>query len=345
MDKPVNPQDEYDFTQLLGSESPEKNQLEPLIDQKIALAGLSGYPDTGGNSTQIDIDSYKAEPPEIPQLSESPADFWIALEKAGKTLLDFLGSAELAQFVQAANTVFAGAMVVSAGVLLATGVGAPVAVAALALAGGAGLAMQLPAVQAKLEAGVLALMTPVLGEKIAAQLGPLVTQGLISGLMIALLATGGSTGSAQGALDAAMGVFDTMQGIFNGLAQAYQNAAPLMEMLGINLDAKALQQMSGLFGTMGAMMPDFLKFADGLGRSLNHFLANPSPDALANFLGTLTDLPKGLAQFLDSNLFKGLGALLEASEQFLTELKDNDVITNIAGLLQILSQVANLAKA
>jgi hypothetical protein len=163
--------------------------------------------------------------------------------------------------------------------------------------------------------------------------------------MIAIVATGGSTGSAQGALDAAMGVFNSMKDVFNGIAQVYQHGGPVLEMLGINVDAKALQEMAGLFGTMGAMMPDLLKFADGIGRSLNHFLANPDMVAFNKFLGTLKDVPESIAKLMDSDFLKGLGSLLESGEKFLTDFKSNDFLNNFAGLIQLLSQGGNLAKA
>lgn len=305
--------------------------------------------DNSKGGADIDIDKYEPEKPEPPKPEEKKSNFWDSvwsgIQKGVDSVKEFLAKPEVAQFVRAANIVFAGAMVVAAGVLFATGVGAPPVIAALALAGGAGLAMQLPAVHDKLQAGVVAFMAPILGQENAEKLGPLLTQGLISGLMIAIVATGGSTGSAQGALDAAMGVFNSMKDVFNGIAQVYQHAGPVLEMLGINVDAKALQEMAGLFGTMGAMMPDLLKFADGIGRSLNHFLANPDMVAFNKFLGTLKDVPESLAKLMDSDFLKGLGSLLESGEKFLTDFKSNDFLNNFAGLIQILSQGSNLAKA
>jgi len=305
--------------------------------------------DNSKGGGDIDIDNYEPEKPEPPKPQEKKSNFWDSvwsgIQKGVDSVKEFLAKPEVAQFVRAANIVFAGAMVVAAGVLFATGVGAPPVVAALALAGGAGLAMQLPAVHGKLQAGVVAFMAPILGQENAEKLGPLLTQGLISGLMIAIVATGGSTGSAQGALDAAMGVFNSMKDVFNGIAQVYQHGGPVLEMLGINVDAKALQEMAGLFGTMGAMMPDLLKFADGIGRSLNHFLANPDMVAFNKFLGTLKDVPESLAKLMDSDFLKGLGSLLESGEKFLTDFKSNDFLNNFAGLIQLLSQGGNLAKA
>ena len=298
----------------------------------------------------IDLDNYAPEnPPEPPKPEEKKSDFWGGLwsgvQKGVDSVKDFLAKPEVAQFVRAANIVFAGAMVVTAGVLIATGVGAPAGIAALALAGGAGLAMQLPAVHDKLQAGVVALMGPVLGQENAEKLGPLITQGLISGLMIAIVATGGQAGSAQGALDATIGVFNSMKDVFNGMAQVYKSGGPLLEKLGVNVDAKALQDMAGVFGMMGTMMPDLSTFAEGLGGTLKDFLDNPDMDALKKFLSTVKDVPESLTKLIDSDFLKGVGSLLDGGEKFLAELESNDLFSNLAGLLQLVNQGANLAKA
>ena len=298
----------------------------------------------------IDIDNYAPEnPPEPPKPEEKKSDFWgdfkSGVQKGVDSVKDFLAKPEVAQFVRAANIVFAGAMVVTAGVLIATGVGAPAGIAALALAGGAGLAMQLPAVHDKLQAGVVALMGPVLGQENAEKLGPLVTQGLISGLMIAIVATGGQAGSAQGALDATIGVFNSMKDVFNGMAQVYQAGGPLLEKLGVNVDAQALRDMAGVFGMMGAMMPDLSTFAEGLGGTLKDFLDHPDMDAFKKFLSTVKDVPESLTKLIDSDFLKGVGSLLDGGEKFLAELESNDLFSNLAGLLQLVNQGANLAKA
>lgn len=294
----------------------------------------------------IDLDNYAPEnPPEPPKPEEKKSDFWSGVQKGVDSVKDFLAKPEVAQFVRAANIVFAGAMVVTAGVLIATGVGAPAGIAALALAGGSGLAMQLPAVHDKLQAGVVALMGPVLGQENAEKLGPLVTQGLISGLMIAIVATGGQAGSAQGALDATIGVFNSMKDVFNGMAQVYKSGGPLLEKLGVNVDAKALQDMADVFGMMGTMMPDLSKFAEGLGGTLKDFLANPDMDAFKKFLSTVKDVPESLTKLIDSDFLKGVGSLLNGGEKFLAELESNDLFSNLAGLLQLVNQGANLAKA
>ena len=297
----------------------------------------------------IDIDNYEPEKPEPPKPEEKKSNFWGGLwsgiKNGADSVKEFLAKPEAAQFVRAANIVFAGALGVAAGVMIATGVGAPAGIAALALAGGAGLVMQLPAVHDKLQAGVVALMAPVLGQENAEKLAPLVTQGLISGLMIAIVATGGQAGSAQGALDAAVGVFNTMKDVFNGIAQVYEAGGPMLELIGFDIDAKALKEMAAVFGTMGALMPDLSKFAEGLGGSLKDFLANPDMDAFKNFLGTIKEFPESIANLIDADLLKGLGALLESGEKFVTDFKTNDFLTNLVGILQILSQGSNLVKA
>ena len=297
----------------------------------------------------IDLDNFEPEKPEPPKPEAKKSDFWDNLwsgvKKGADSVKEFLAKPEVAQFVRAANIVFAGAMVVAAGVMIATGVGAPAGIAALALAGGAGLTMQLPAVHDKLQAGVVAMIAPVIGQENAGKLGPLVTQGLISGLMIAIVATGGQAGSAQGALDATVGVFNSMKDVFNGIAQVYQHGGPILEVLGLNVDAKALQEMAGMFGMMASLMPDLSKFAEGLGGSLKDFLSKPDMDAYKKFLGTIKDVPESLAKLIDSDFLNGLGALLEGGEKFLTEVNSSDFVKNITGLLQLLNQGANLAKA
>ena len=297
----------------------------------------------------IDLDNFEPEKPEPPKPEAKKSDFWdnvwSGVKKGADSVKEFLAKPEVAQFVRAANIVFAGAMVVAAGVMIATGVGAPAGIAALALAGGAGLTMQLPAVHDKLQAGVVAMIAPVIGQENAEKLGPLVTQGLISGLMIAIVATGGQAGSAQGALDATVGVFNSMKDVFNGIAQVYQHGGPILEVLGLNVDAKALQEMAGMFGMMASLMPDLSKFAEGLGGSLKDFLSKPDMDAFKKFLGTIKDVPESLAKLIDSDFLKGLGALLEGGEKFLTEVNSSDLLKNITGLLQLLNQGANLAKA
>jgi hypothetical protein len=163
--------------------------------------------------------------------------------------------------------------------------------------------------------------------------------------MIAIVATGGSAGSAQGALDATVGVFNSMKDVFNGIAQVYQHGGPILEVLGIDLDAKALQDMAGMFGMMASLMPDLSQFAEGLGGSLKDFLAKPNTDEFKKFLGTIKDVPESLAKLIDSDFLKGLGAMLEGGEKFLTEVNSSDFLKNITGLLQLLNQGANLAKA
>jgi len=306
-------------------------------------------PDSPATDEVIDLDTYEPEQPVVPTPEEKKSNFleglWSGVKKGLDSVKEFLAKPETAKFVRAANIVFAGAMVVAAGVLFATGVGAPVAIAALALAGGAGLAMQLPAVHDKLLAGVVALMAPVLGQETAEKLGPVVTQGLISGIMIAIVATGGQAGSAQGALDAAVGVFNSMKDVFNGIAQVYEAGAPVLEMLGVDVNSQALKEMAAVFGTMGALMPDLSSFSEGLGVSLKNFLANPDMDAFKKFLSTVKDVPESLSQLIDSDFLKGLGGLIDGGEKFITEFQSKDLLNNFTGLLQLLDQGAKLAKA
>jgi hypothetical protein len=300
-------------------------------------------------SEEIDIDNFEPEKPEPPKPEEKKSNFWegvwSGIQKGVESVKEFFAKPEVTQFVRAANIVFAGAMVVAAGVMIATGVGAPAGIAALALAGGSGLAMQLPAVQDKLQAGIVAFMAPILGKESAEKLGPFLTQGMISGLMIATVVTGGSADSAKAALDAVVGVFNSMKDVFNGIAQVYQQGGPILEMLGINVDAKALQEMAGMFGILGGMLPNLSKYAEGLGGSLKDFLANPDMDAFKKFLATLKDIPNSLAKLMDSDFLKGLGAFLDGGEKFLTEFQSNDFLNNLTSLLQLINQGANLAKA
>jgi hypothetical protein len=199
-------------------------------------------------------------------------------------------------------------MVATAAVLFATGVGAPAAVAALALAGGAGLAMQLPAVHDKLQAGVVALMEPVLGKETAQKLGPIVTQGLISGLMIAMVVTEKARPAVRKVLSTPSPESSNPWEIFSiPLSQIYTSAGPVFQMFGMNLDATALAQAGSMFGILGGMMPDMAKFAEGMGVSLKDFLLNPDMAKFGDFLKTVKDLPESLATLIDADFFKGLG--------------------------------------
>jgi hypothetical protein len=297
----------------------------------------------------IDIDNYQPDKPDVPSPQEQPKNFWQGLwggvKKTANDVGKFIASPEFAKFARAANIVFAGAMVVTAGVLFATGVGAPAGIAALALAGGAGLAMQLPAVNDKLQAGVVALLTPVLGQETAEKLGPIATQGLISGLMIAMVVTGGQAANAQGALNAISGVFKNMGDFFNTASQVYQGAGPILQMFGVNLDATALAQAGSMFGVLGGLMPDMAKFADGMGQSLKDFLLNPDMAKFSEFLKSAVNVPESIANLMDSNFLKGLGGLLSEGEQFLTDFNQNDFMKNFLALLQIVGQGAKLTQA
>ena len=297
----------------------------------------------------VDLDNYKAEKPAVPTPEEKPSRFWSSLQSEFKKGLEqikkFVASPELAEFARVANIVFAGAMIVASGVLIATGVGAPAGIAALALAGASGLVMQLPAVHDKLQAGVVAMMSPVLGQQNAEKLGPLVTQGLITGLMVAIVATGGSAETAQGALDAAVGVFNNMKDVFSGITEFYQSASPVLEMFGVDIDSKSLQDMAGVFGMMGAMMPDLSAFTKSLGSSLKDFLAKPDIDALKKFMATVKDAPESLTKLIDSDFLKNIGSILEAGEQFLADIQKNDIIQNMFTLIELISEGPKLSQA
>jgi hypothetical protein len=355
----ANPGDVKDFEDAL-SQNPQNPRQSGLFENftvdsskpRSIFENFTVAPRTPGSPATdegIDLDNYQPEQPDVPTPQEKKSSFWDSfrseINRGVDSLKEFLAKPETAKFVRAANIVFAGAMVAAAGVLFATGVGAPAGIAALALAGGSGLVMQLPAVHDKLEAGVVALMAPVLGQENAEKLGPLVTQGLISGLMIAIVASGGQAGSAQGALDAAIGVFNSMKDAFNGIAQVYEAGGPLLEMLGVNVDSQALKDMAAVFGSMAALMPDLSKFTEGIGVSLKDFLANPDMDAFKKFLSTAKDVPESLSKLIDSDFLKGLGALLDGGEKFFTEFESKDLLNNLTGLLQLLDQGAKLAKA
>jgi hypothetical protein len=336
----VDPQDELAFQEALNTTTSDQasDRTRVAIDPKFRMVGWRDFSETiQGNTPSDDLDNYQPDTPEVPSPEEKPSNFWESLwsgiNRGVETVKDFLSKPEVAQFVRAANVVFAGAMVVAAGVMFATGVGAPAGVAALALAGGAGLVMQLPAVHDKLQAGVVAVMTPIIGQENAENLGPLVTQGLISGLMIAIVATGGQAGSAQGALDAAIGVFNSMKDVCNGISQVYQAGGPVLEMFGVNVDAKALQNMAGIFGMMGALMPDLSKFAEGLGVSLKDFLANPNMDGIQTFLASLQSAPESITRLLDADFLKGLGAVIDSTDKLLEALKNDTVLQTLISLL------------
>jgi hypothetical protein len=294
----------------------------------------------------IDLDKFEPETPDVATPQEKPSNFWgdvqSGLKKGTQKIAEFLSSPELAKFARAANIVFAGAMVVAAGVMISTGVGAPAGLAALALAGGGGLVMQFPAVHDKLEAGVVALMSPVLGQDTAEKLGPLVTQGLIAGIMVAIVATGGQAGSAQGALDATVGVFNNLKDIFSGISQVYQQGGPILENFGINVDPKALQNMAAVFGSMSVIMPDLSNFTEGLGSSLKDFLANPDMDAFKDFLGALKNLPESITTLINSDFLNNLGGILESGENLFDSFNENDFFQNLSSILGILNQVQQL---
>lgn len=253
--------------------------------------------------------------------------------KTGSTdFAKFIESPELADFARAANVVFAGTMAVTGVVCLATGVGAPAAMVALGLAGASGLIMEFPPVTQKLEAGLQAMMEPILGDD-ASKLAPLATQGMISGLMVTIAVTGGSAGSAQGALDATVHTFNSLQNGLNGIAQAQQTASPYMQMLGMQSDPQAISNMAGVFGTMGAIMPDISSYAGNMGQPLKEVLTKPNMSSLSKFVDTAKDVPPSVKNFLNgsqedtipqsgSGFFKSTGSLLGYAEQLMPSLKN-----------------------
>lgn len=336
VEKPANTQDEVAFNQLLGSETPENKPAETQSDSIYYIQGWSEYQATVVNDKPIDIDNYTPEQPDIPKPSERPKDFWGGLkfdiEAAGKKVVNFLGSPEFAQFAKAANVVFAGAMVVTAGVLFATGVGAPAAVAALALAGGAGLAMQMPGISEKIQAGVVAVMEPIIGKEMAEKFGPLMTQGVISASMIAILATGLNANSAAGALDAAMNVFKTMGDVTNSISQVYNTLGPI---LGIDVNTQAIAQLGSLFSSISAALPDMDKFAKGLGTNLKDFLKNPDISAFLDFAKQAGNIPESLLALMDVPFLNGLGDMIGGIEDL---IKSPD----LSSLLALLNQLQTL---
>jgi len=322
------------FEQAL--EQPRNDEPPAKTERDLSIYRMAGWTgiDAGGNSTKPNLDNFEPEKPDLPKPEEPKSGFLSDLQNNVKKGLDsvkeFLAKPELAKYVRAANIVFAGAMVVTAGVLFATGVGAPAGIAALALAGSAGLAMQLPQVHDKIQAGVVAMMAPILGQDTAEKLGPLVTQGMIAGIMIAIVATGGQAGSAQGALNAAVDVFKNLNNVFNGMSEVYQSASPFLGFLGVEVDSAAIKQMAGVFGTMATILPDLSSFAGGMGQSLTEFLKKPDMDKFGQFLKGLPDIPDSIIQLLDAPFLKNLGSMLDA----LGEFAQDATLTNLVEFLK-----------
>lgn len=313
-------------------QSPLPQADNSTIDPRFRLEGWTGY-DTEANDKPIDVDSYEPETPDIPKPEEKPKNFLEQIgsdiKKGAQSVIDFLGKPEVAIALRVANVVFAGALVVTAGVLYATGVGAPAATVALALAGAAGLAMQLPIVHDTLNAGVTALLSPVLGAENAEKLGPLATQFMISGLMIAIIATGGSAANAKGALDATVGVFKTMQTAFSGMAQLSGAASPFLEAMGVDVDTAALQRTASMFGVLGSFIPNLASLSESLGSSLSDFLKNPNVDLAKSILTSMKDVPETFAGLIDSNFLKALGSILDTGKELLTGTLDFQDLINL----------------
>lgn len=325
--KTAQPEDEDHFSGLMEGETetpPETAKPHPFA---VVMPDWSGMGAVGGGSKPGGNNEVFKEPekPAVPDpKTEQPSNFWGKL-KAGadslaKDVMNFLGSPEFAQFAKVANIVFAGGLVVAAGVMAATGVGAPATVALLAIAGGVGLAMQAPPVQQKIQAGVEAIIAPVVGAENAAKLSPLLAQGVVTASMIGILVSGGGAGSVQGAVDAAMAFFKTAGDITNGIAQAYTAAEPFLSMVGIDLNPQAIGQLGSLFGTLGSLVPSINSYTQGIGQSLTEFIANPDAGKFLDFLKTSgTTLPPDLLKVIDNSFLSNLGTMIQSFESFLRD--------------------------
>lgn len=249
-----------------------------------------------------------------------------AVDKTVKDVTEFLGSAELAKFAQVANIVFAGGLVVAAGVLAATGVGAPASIALLAIAGGAGLIMQAPAIQEKIQAGVVAVMTPVIGQENAKKFGPLVTQGVIAGAMIGILVSGGNAGSVHAVVDSAYGVFRTMSDVFNGIGQVYAAAEPFLKFAGINVNSEDIMALGSLFRSMASIVPAIETYSQTIGIPFTEFFKNPDIDKFLDFLKSTTDIPPEILKLVDSNFLSNIDSVVGSVELLMKEFSLENVV-------------------
>lgn len=249
-----------------------------------------------------------------------------AVDKTVEDVAGFLGSPELAKFAKVANIVFAGGLVVAAGVLAATGVGAPASIALLAIAGGAGLIMQAPAIQEKIQAGVVAVMAPVIGQENAQKLGPLVTQGVIAGAMIGILVSGGNAGSVQAVIDSTVGVFRTMSDVFNGIGQVYNAASPFLELAGINVNQQDIMALGSLFSSMASIVPSISSYSESIGQPFTEFFKNPDIGKFLDFLKSTTDVPADILKLVDSNFLNNIGSVVGSVELLMKEFSVDNVV-------------------
>lgn len=200
--------------------------------------------------------------------------------------------------------------------------------------------MQAPGVQDKIQAGAVAVMAPVIGQENAEKLGPLVTQGVIAGTMVAMLATGGGADSVQGVVQAAKGVFDTLQNIFSGIGQAYQMAEPFLSLAGINLNPTDISNLSNLFGSMSSMVPDLSTFAQGLTQSFADFAKNPDVDGLLKLLTKSgTEIPTSILNLFDKGFVSDISALFGSIESLIKGFSANGaggLLTEAAKFLPLL---------
>ena len=344
----VDPDAEAAFLEAMQSEVPEPSEpgWSPQLELSSPVSPTILASEETEASQPVDIDNFEPEKPALPKPDEKPSSFLERLRKeideGLTTVKDFLAQPEVAKFAQASNIVFAGALVVTAGVLFATGVGAPAGVAALALAGGVGLAMQSPPVLQQLEAGVTAMLTPVLGAEDAQKLSPLLTQGLITGLIVATAVTGAQSSSAKAAVDTVINVFSTMKDVFSGIAQVYENASPLLKAIGVEVDSQAIQNMANTFGMISSIVPDLATFAEGLGTSLKDFLSTPDMDKVKAFITTLTNPPEGLSEVLNSDLLQAMGQILTSIEEFMDAKGTQSLLENLNSIVGIVDQAQAL---
>jgi hypothetical protein len=281
----------------------------------------------------LNADALPKNPPKpaIPDPDEDKSwSFWkdsgMAVEKTVKDVVGFLGSPELAKFAKVANIVFAGGLVVAAGVLAATGVGAPASIALLAVAGGAGLIMQAPPIQEKIQAGVVAVMTPIIGQDNAPKLAPLVTQGVIAGSMIAILASGGNANSVKAVVDSTIGVFRTMSDVFNRIGQVYNAASPFLELAGINVNQQDIMALGSLFSSMASIVPSLSSYSESIGQPFTEFFNNPDIRKLLDFLKSTTDIPPDILEIVDSNFLNSIGSVMGSVELLMKEFSLENVV-------------------
>lgn len=336
------------FESALAQSSPAQTKAIE-IDPRFRMEGWAGYGDST-DGKPIDVDSYEPETPDIPKPEDKPSNFFekvkSEVKEGAQNVIDFVSKPEIATAFRVANVVFAGALVVTAGVLFATGVGAPAAVAALALAGGAGLVMQLPIVHDTLKSGVEAVMSPVLGQENAEKLGPLVTQGMIAGLMIAIVATGGQATSVKGAIDATVGVFKSMQGVFGGMAQLAVAGCPILQAAGIDVDTAALQKTASMFGMLGAFIPNLATLSESLGTTLSDFLKNPNVDLAKSVLSSMTDIPEIFSGMISSDSLKALGSIIDTSTELLSgKIEFQDFINFVSSASSVFNSLPTPSQA